>query len=95
MATYEDLIMAIVKMQGKVIGLGIALHLARGIQGLEISEDGVAATYKGDPVDIMGKLIERYRKVERDVAITLAKKAIAPLIEESPELKIPGALSSQ
>ena len=93
MATYEDLIMAIVKMQGKVIGLGIALHLARGVLGLEISEDGVAATYDGDPVTILENLVERYRKVERDVAITLAKKAIEPLIKESPDLKVPEVLS--
>jgi len=94
MATYEDLIMAIVKTQAKVIGLGIALHIARGIQGLDISEDGVAATYDGDPITILENLVERYRKVERDVAITLAKKAIEPLIAESPELKVPEVLSS-
>ena len=93
MATYEDLIMAIVKTQAKVIGLGIALHLARGIQGLEISEDGVAVTYEGDPVTILGELVERYRKVERDVAITLAKKAIEPLIKETPKLKVPEVLA--
>ena len=86
--------MAIVKTQAKVIGLGIALHLARGIKGLEVSEDGVAATYEGDPVSIMGELVERYRKVERDVAITLAQKAVEPLIKESPELKVPGVLSA-
>jgi len=93
MATYEDLIMAIVKMQAKIIGLGIALHLARGVPGLEISEDGAVVTYKGDPISIMEELAGRYRKVEREVAITLAKKAIQPLIEESPELKVPELLS--
>jgi len=93
MATYEDLIVAIIKIQTKIIGPGIAVHLARGIQGLEISEDGSIVTYEGNPVYMMNELVERYRKVERDVAITLAKKAIEPLIKESPELMVPELLS--
>jgi hypothetical protein len=92
MATYEDMMNEIIKVQTKIIGQGIAIHLARGVEELVIDEAGRVVSYKGDPVNAIGKLVERYSKVERGVAITFAKKAIKPILEENPHLEIPAEL---
>ncbi|RLI95255.1 MAG: hypothetical protein DRO90_00665 [Candidatus Altiarchaeales archaeon] len=90
---YEDLMTAIIKMQMRVIGEGIAIHLAKSVEGLEITHDGVVVSYIGDPVKILEELVKIYKKVEKNVAITLAIHAIRPLLEKNPELRIPEILS--
>jgi hypothetical protein len=92
MATYEDLMTAIIKTQVNIIGPGIAIRLAKEIKELEISYNGTVVSYEGDPVKLIQDLVKIYKKVERGVAITLAKKAIQPILKENPELKVPDDL---
>lgn len=91
MVTYEDLMTAIIKMQIKIIGWGVALRIASSVKGLEIDNTGKVMFYTDDPVILMKSLVEQYRKVEGNVALTLAKKAIEPLLKDS-KLKIPKEL---
>ena len=42
---------------------------------------------------ILEELVKIYKKVEKNVAITLAIHAIRPLLEKNPELRIPEILS--
>jgi len=83
---------SIIGIQSRIIGKGIAVRLAEGVKGLNISYDGTVMSCTGDPAELIEKLVERYEKIERGVAITLAKKAIEPIIKENPELKIPDRL---
>ncbi len=82
----------IIGIQSRVIGRGIAIQLARGVSELIISEEGRVVSCKGDPVSAISKLVGRYRGIEREVAITLAKKAVKPFLEENPSLGIPAEL---
>lgn len=83
---------SIIRMQSRIIGNGIAIRLAEGVKGLNISYDGMVISYVGNPIKLIEKLTERYERIEKGVAITLAKKAIEPFIKENPELKIPDGL---
>ncbi len=83
---------SIIRMQSRIIGNGIAIRLAEGVKGLNISYDGMVISYVGNPIKLIEKLTERYERIEKGVAITLAKKAIEPIIKENPELKIPDEL---
>lgn len=83
---------SIIRMQSRIIGHGIAIRLALGVKGLNISYDGTVISYIGNPIELIEKLIERYERIEKNVAITLAKKAIEPIIKENPELKVPDKL---
>jgi hypothetical protein len=92
MAIYEEMLTEIIKVQARIIGHGLALHLARDVKGMVINEEGRVVSFGGDPVSVMREVVQRYRKVERDVAITLAKKAIKPLLDGNPDLEIPAEL---
>ncbi len=83
---------SIIRIQSRIIGHGIAIRLAEGVKGLNISYDGMVISYVGNPIKLIEKLTERYERIEKGVAITLAKKAIEPIIKENPELKIPDEL---
>lgn len=82
----------IIRVQTRIIGHGIAVHLARGVKELVIDEEGSVVSYEGDSIVVMSKLVDRYRQMERDVAINLARKAIKPFLEENPQLRVPDEL---
>ncbi len=90
--TYEKLAKAIVDEVNKVIG-PVAIMQANTIKGLKASTKGVQIT--GDPQKAISNLLNSYKTIVGDVAVTLAKKGAAPVLKKNPKLKVPAKLKSK
>jgi len=86
---YEQLAMAIIRETDRMMG-PVAIVLANTVRGLKASIK--KAQIKGDSLKVISQLIEAYRAMAGDVALTLAKKAAAPILKKNPGLKVPEEL---
>ena len=86
---YENMAKAIIDEIDKIIG-PVAIVQANTVKGLNATTKEVKIN--GDNLKVISALISAYRMIMGDVAITLAKKGAAPIIEKNPKLKVPKEL---
>ena len=86
---YEKLAKAIIDEVNNIVG-PVAIMQANTVKGLKASTEEVQI--KGDPIKIISNLIEAYKTIMGDVAITLAKRGAAPVLKKNPKLKVPEEL---
>ena len=86
---YEKLAKAIIEEINSVIG-PVAIVQANTVKGLKASTRKVQIT--GVPVKVISDLVDAYKTIIGDVAITIAKKGAKSIIEKNPKLKVPKEL---
>lgn len=81
---YKELLAEIIQKQIVILGPAIAVMKARNIPGLKVSDDGTVTGIEGDSRVVVKKLIEEY------VALSglIVKKAMEPLLEKYPSVKL-------
>ena len=85
MATYDELMTAIVKKQMSVRGKESALHEARSVPGIQVDDNG---NVSGGSKAKLKSLVNVYKDITGTIAVTFAKRAKAPLLtgkEDLPE----------
>ncbi len=89
MEVYEILAKAIIDEVNRIVG-PVAIMQANTVKGLKATTKKVQI--KGDPIKIISNLIEAYKTIMGDVAITLAKRGAKAILEKNPGLKVPKEL---
>ena len=82
-ASHQELATAIVRFQMAIIGRKAALVQAKSSTGVAISDSGEVADLSKEA---LAALVEAYRDVGGDVAVVLARKAIARLVRGGEDL---------
>lgn len=81
---FATLMTAVIQYQIAIIGEKIALDRGRSISGVTVDDSGVV---RGEPTqEMLAQLVETYRLVGGEVAVKLARKAIAPLLSGGEDL---------
>jgi hypothetical protein len=83
MATYDELMTAIVKKQISIIGEKVALKMAIEVPGLKVDSSGNVA---GGNKSKLEALVDKYKEIAGGVAVLFAKKAIKPLLSGKEDL---------
>ncbi len=89
---YIELMQAILNKIKQIIGLKRAVKFARNAKSVQISDNGVVLSYKGDPVKALEELVAQYEKIAGAVALMFCRQAIEPLLEKYPSIKLPEKL---
>ena len=83
---YIEAVKAITKEQSKIVGESVAFDLARSTQGLHI-DTNKNITIKGDPIQILEELVNKYSILFGKISIDVSKDAVDHLrIFEDKEL---------
>jgi len=83
MASYDEIMTAIVKKQILIIGQKVAINQAKKVPGLIVDDSGNVSN--GDKVKLE-TLIEKYKEIAGSVFLIFAKKAIQPLLSGEEDL---------
>ena len=89
---YEKLANAIINEVNRIVG-PVAIMQANTVNGLKATTKGVKI--ERNPVKTISDLINAYKTIMGDVAITLVKKGAAPVLEKNPKLKVPAKLKGK
>ena len=89
---YEKLAKAIIEEIKDVIG-PVAIVQANTVKGLKASTRKIQITR--DPTKVISELVDAYKTIIGDVAITIAKKGAKSILEKNPKLKVPKELREQ
>jgi len=79
--TYKDLIEAVISSYEVVTNVKLAIKLANDVEGLDVDERGEIV--KGGTLKEFMDLVNYYKRIAGPVALTISRRAIAPLIESS------------
>ena len=85
MATYDELMTAIIKKEISIVGREVALRIARSVPGIKVDDDGNVTD--GTKAKLRS-LANAYKELSGGIAFVFAKKAIAPILtgkEDLPE----------
>ena len=82
---YEKLANAIIEEINDIIG-PVSIVQANTVKGLKASTRKVRIT--GAPAKVISDLVDAYKIIIGDVAITIAKKGAKPILEKNPKLKV-------
>ena len=83
MASYDELMTAVVKKQITIIGEKIALKQAQKVSGIKVDASG---NVSGGNKAKLEALVDKYKEIAGGVAIIFAKKAIKPLLSGKEDL---------
>lgn len=75
---------AIVKKQISIIGVKLAIHLARKVPNIKVSDDGTVTA--GANKEVMKMLVDQYKTIAGGISVMFAKKAIQPLLTGNEDL---------
>ena len=85
MASYDELMTAIVKKEISIMGKEVALRESRSVPGIQVDDNG---NVSGGSKAKLRALIDVYKQLSGGMAIVFAKRAIAPFLtgkEDLPE----------
>jgi hypothetical protein len=83
MATYDELMTAIIKKQISIIGEKVALKMATEVIGIKVDNSG---NVTGGNKAKLESLVDKYKEIAGGVAVLFAKKAIKPLLSGKEDL---------
>ena len=83
MASYDELMTAVVKRQVAIIGQKIAINKAKEVKGITVDDSG---NVSGGNKAKLESLVEKYKGIAGGVAVLFAKKAIKPLLSGKEDL---------
>lgn len=85
--SYGEVLSAIVKCFVRVMGGPAAAGIARRVPQLSVADDGSAIDYlAGDPLGAIRLLIDEYRGVFGESAVTLARQAVRAVVDDEERL---------
>ena len=83
---YGEILTSIVQRFVQLVGAPAALNAARRIPDLQVDAEGRVLDYdRNDPLNTLHLLIEQYRSVFGDVAVTLSQQAAKPIAKQQTE----------
>lgn len=80
---YKNLLNEIIAKQTVILGPDIALLKARGVEGLEVTDDGTVTDISGDPAKTAEQLVDAYVQLSGQII----KNALASVFAKYPELR--------
>lgn len=81
---YKNLISEIIRKQIDVLGADIAVQKANCVQGLKITDQGEVLDIKGDPAEILRRLVDEYISLSGEIV----KNILNPVFAKYPEIKL-------
>ena len=91
-SVYADMCGQIIKHQGQIIGVPLALEQASHVNGLTVDPVTYACTVKGDGSPIVNDLVEEYRDFFGHAAVEVCKEATSQFMSQLPEEETPSLL---
>lgn len=82
---YKNLINDIIAKQTLILGPDIALLKAKNVEGLKLTNGGEVESIKGDPQEVLGKLIDEYIVLSGEIV----RNILNPIFAKYPGIKIP------
>lgn len=82
---YKNLLSEVIKKQIIVLGPDVAILKARGVEGLEVDDEGNVTKLEGEPQKILQNLIDQYVALSGQIV----KSTMEPLLAKYPALEIP------
>ncbi len=80
---YNNLLSDVIAKQSVILGPGIAVLKARNVKELTITDDGKVTDIKGDPNEVLQKLIDEYVNLSG----LIVKNALGSVFAKYPGLK--------
>lgn len=81
---YKNLISEIIRKQIDVLGADIAVQKASRVQGLKITDQGEVLDIRGDPAEILRRLVDEYISLSGEIV----KNILNPVFAKYPEIKL-------
>lgn len=88
---YKELIERVVKEEKKIVG-EVAVKTARDLDGVVVDEEGNVIELTENGFEVFRTLYEKYKELGFGTAKIIIKKAIEPVLEKYPDIKIPEEL---
>lgn len=89
---YAEMCARIVREQGQIIGIPLALEQASHVNGLQIDSTTFACTVTGDGTTVVNSLIEQYRDFFGHAAVEVCREATSQYVGQLPEGAMPSLL---
>ncbi len=80
---YLSLLSEIIAKQSIILGPGMAIMKARGVQGLVVDDSGKVTDVDGNPAEMVQKLVDQYVELSGQIV----KSALSSIFVKYPELK--------
>lgn len=81
---YQNLINEIIKKQMDLLGPQVAVSKASKVEGLEVSSEGSVTAIKGDPQEVLQKLVQEYISLSGEIV----RNILGPVFEKYPDIKL-------
>ncbi len=81
---YRNLITEIIRKQMDILGPEIATAKAAKVEGLKVSSSGEAEEVKGNPDEVLQKLVNEYIALSGEIV----KNILEPVFAKYPEIKL-------
>lgn len=89
---YAEMCARIIREQGQIIGIPLALEQASHVAGLLIDQATFTCTIYGDGSTIVNNLIEQYRDFFGHAAVEVCREATSQYVGQLPEGAMPSLL---
>jgi hypothetical protein len=80
---YKLILTEIIKKQAVILGPQIAVLKARGVSGIEVTDDGEVTSINGDPRAMLQAVIDQYVELSGQIV----KNALGPIFVKYPGIK--------
>lgn len=91
-AVYPEMCSQIIKEQGQIIGMSLALEQASHVNGLTVDANTFMCTIIGNGSTVVNDLIEEYRDFFGHAAVEVCKEATSQFLSRLPEGEMPSLL---
>jgi len=81
---YKKLITEIINKQADLLGPDIAVRKANNVEGLKVSDEGTIQSIKGQPEEILQKLVDEYISLSG----AIVKNILGPVFAKYPDIKL-------
>lgn len=76
MATYQEVIQAVIEKETGVVGVNAAVSEAERVDGLTVDEEGTVLSVEGEGKTVLATLVQRYVDLYGEVAATLIARRL-------------------
>ena len=89
---YAEMCARIIREQGQIIGIPLALEQASHVDGLQVDTGTFACTVTGDGSAVVNNLIGQYRDFFGHAAVEVCREATSQYVSQLPEGAMPSLL---
>ncbi|MFH1786487.1 MAG: hypothetical protein ABH829_02485 [archaeon] len=84
MATYAELMTAVIQKHIQIMGAKPAVAIARRVQEIRVSDDGKVT--RGASKDTFELLLNAYKDISGPISLFFAKQAVTPILDGDEDL---------